>query len=743
MDLEITENKENTKNIITEDTIKDIEKTLEDSEPNVENVDSNNLKSVPQDTPIVKAFKKIEQMSPEIQQQLLNHLKKINLKKRVLLSNRIAQQKQKETNEIPKVCPSSIKSTIRAAKTVLTRKKIDDNYILNKHKNNLAERELNKMRSTLVGGVKNLPVSSNFYNALPKPKINATDPPTINQGVKQIMNLQLRNDPPVINPSIQPFLNSLADRDQAFQDANYQPTRQSLNIDLEKYVEDRNNELRDIFPVFDPNLPHNNLAFPVINDNNNERVLEPIVENVPVQEQPVNPNMAEIITSVLQDAIKNERIGIDSVIGKIRMLYGESINTDNKSIILLNFENDTFIPVLKIDDNELEIIDTWYEMADLLIDFEETGLSIPSNILTEELTQLLCNSLDCNIKDVFIKEYAPTFINYLLAQNEFNKIKNVFKQNVNVNDGLEEVLKDKRNKIIDEYKIVVPEGLIYKDDYFYKDNDKYIVYKEGTNKPVMKEEIIPFIIPKPRPNPLELGYNAFETNYYFEDELTKTWSIKPYNTYQSCLYNSSFDCYQSFCELPPAVSFEKPSKQSKPNIVYSTLIVVLYNYIFGQTIVLIDPHKDELNVMMNYCEYGFIELFTIQSANQDILEHINKKYGNKSFETVEELNELLVTTGETIDFINQHSKSTNTLASEEKNIKEHFVNNYIIDTDLNHRMKASVLYDMIVEEPSLNKFIEQSKLTSFKNRLSKYLKELGLQKKRYNDGYYYYGIRLK
>ena len=52
------------------------------------------------------------------------------------------------------------------------------------------------------------------------------------------------------------------------------------------------------------------------------------------------------------------------------------------------------------------------------------------------------------------------------------------------------------------------------------------------------------------------------------------------------------------------------------------MIVVLYNYIFGQTIVLIDPHKDELNVMMNHCEYGFIELFTIQSANQDILEHI-------------------------------------------------------------------------------------------------------------------------
>ncbi len=727
MELEINENYENNKNTDTEDTIKNIEETLETS---MENVCSNDLKSVPRDTPIVKACKKIGEMPPEVQQQILNHLKTINLKKRLALQKR--GQKQKE---VSKACPSSIKSTIKAAKMTTTRTKIDDNYILNKHKNNLAERELNKVRSKYVGGVKNLPTSSNF--------LNQTNSPIINEGVKPTVNLQIRNDPPIINPAIQPFLNSLADRDQVFHNINYQPTRQSLDVDLEKILEARRNELRDILPVIDPYLPHS-LVIPVINNDNylntNNQVLE--VVNVPVQEQHVNPNMAEIITSVLQDVIKNERIGIDSVIGKIRMLYEESINADNKSVILLNFENDTFVPVLKINDNMLEIIDNWYEMADLLIDFEETGLSIPANMLTEELTQILCNPIDCNIKDRFIKEYVPTFINHLLAQNEFNKIKNIFKENVNVN-GLEEVLKDKRNKIIYEYEIVLPEGLIYKDDYFYKDNDKYVVYKEGTNKPVIKEEIIPVLPERLKPSHLDLGYNSFVTNYYFEDELTKTSSVKPYNIYQSCLFNSSFDCYQTFSELPLVDKINEVPKQQKQNVVYSSLIIVLYNYIFGQTIVLIDPHKDELDVMMNNCEYGFIELFTIQSSNQDILEHINKKYANKSFESIEELNDLLVTTNETIEFMEQHSKSTTTLENEEKNIKDYFIKTYIIDTDLNHRMKASVLYDMIVEEPSLNKFIEQSKLTSFKNRLSKYLKELGLQKKRYNDGYYYYGIRFK
>ena len=34
-------------------------------------------------------------------------------------------------------------------------------------------------------------------------------------------------------------------------------------------------------------------------------------------------------------------------------------------------------------------------------------------------------------------------------------------------------------------------------------------------------------------------------------------------------------------------------------------------------------------------------------------------------------------------------------------------------------------------------------MAGFKNRLSNYLKELNLQKKRYSDGYYYYGIVKK
>ena len=36
--------------------------------------------------------------------------------------------------------------------------------------------------------------------------------------------------------------------------------------------------------------------------------------------------------------------------------------------------------------------------------------------------------------------------------------------------------------------------------------------------------------------------------------------------------------------------------------------------------------------------------------------------------------------------------------------------------------------------------IENDKMSGFRTRLSKYLKDIGLKKKRYNDGFYYYGI---
>jgi hypothetical protein len=58
-------------------------------------------------------------------------------------------------------------------------------------------------------------------------------------------------------------------------------------------------------------------------------------------------------------------------------------------------------------------------------------------------------------------------------------------------------------------------------------------------------------------------------------------------------------------------------------------------------------------------------------------------------------------------------------------------------------MKASVLYDLIIHSNVLKMDKDNEKIAGFRTRLSKYLKDIGLQKKRYNDGFYYYGIIKK
>ena len=90
-----------------------------------------------------------------------------------------------------------------------------------------------------------------------------------------------------------------------------------------------------------------------------------------------------------------------------------------------------------------------------------------------------------------------------------------------------------------------------------------------------------------------------------------------------------------------------------------------------------------------------------------------------------------------IEFSVKHN-SNHILSSEESLVKQFLNHKYIIDNDINHKMKASTLHDIIIESKIVK--IENDKLAGFKNRLSKYLKDLGLLKKRYNDGFYYYGI---
>lgn len=62
---------------------------------------------------------------------------------------------------------------------------------------------------------------------------------------------------------------------------------------------------------------------------------------------------------------------------------------------------------------------------------------------------------------------------------------------------------------------------------------------------------------------------------------------------------------------------------------------------------------------------------------------------------------------------------------------------YVVTENIEDRMRAQDIFDFFSQNTVYLPFKID---TQFRNRLSKYLVKLGLTKKRYSDGYYYYGI---
>jgi hypothetical protein len=124
------------------------------------------------------------------------------------------------------------------------------------------------------------------------------------------------------------------------------------------------------------------------------------------------------------------------------------------------------------------------------------------------------------------------------------------------------------------------------------------------------------------------------------------------------------------------------------------------------------------------------------SVSSNVLELLdNKTFSNREIlvKLYESLMELQKTIVEKISEI----KSNEPLDDEETRVKTWLTSNYELSDNIEYRIKAATLSELI--EGVLN--IEPSSKLSFRNRLSKYLVNLGLHKKRFGDGFYYYGLK--
>ena len=126
-----------------------------------------------------------------------------------------------------------------------------------------------------------------------------------------------------------------------------------------------------------------------------------------------------------------------------------------------------------------------------------------------------------------------------------------------------------------------------------------------------------------------------------------------------------------------------------------------------------------LHIIKNHSEFGFIKLFGITTNNNDIINFIEREFNKVHFNDVDEVNKKLIVTSQYIDFSNKHNDSNNIASSEENQVKKFLNSKYTIDDDINHKMKASILYDIIINSNIVK--IDNDKISGFRTRLSKYL----------------------
>lgn len=473
-------------------------------------------------------------------------------------------------------------------------------------------------------------------------------------------------------------------------------------------------------------------------------------------EKPKEINLAEIVTGVLQEVLTGKITNIENIIGKLRINYEEKNvfeNAKKQQIIILNFEDDTMRPVIKLEEKQMDIIQKWYDHCDIFVDIEETKATIPENITTDDLNEDWFPEIDYNGKDEYLYDYLPLVINNIITKRTIKSMKRNYTplsamakpkhpfdalklppklQNKTVSDNNNDNFKPDEASRVTIYsigEITIPENI---EKTFSSE------FLGGFNEPTKHNQ----------PNGLSTLQHVID-NPYDRTEFSTT--IESYNSQTIQVsklatndvgfepYNQNYNClFPGFAAASVSVEvIEEEIEKAKPK----TKAYVIINGKFMQTLTLLNPSEDELHIIEKHPEFGFSKLFVHETNNQCILDYVQTEFDTWKFNTLVELQTKIQMLSNFIEFSNKQIDETMIVNKEEIKIKKFLQSKYILDNDINRKMKASALCDAILDAKIVQ--VPPNKLAAFKTRVSKYLKDLGLEKKRYNDGIYYYGISEK
>jgi len=439
------------------------------------------------------------------------------------------------------------------------------------------------------------------------------------------------------------------------------------------------------------------------------------------EKQKLQTVLSEVLKNIVEDDKQNHSHCIDDIFTKIRILYDAATvpidsNKLQNRIIFINHEDDTIIPALKIDDLYMQYIFSWYEMCNLILDIEETDIYLPISFTKDDFKKILFQTLHYKYKDEFLNVFIPTSINDFFTQKKMASLRQQI-----LNDPPPYITCSQLNYVNKQKKVQQQQ----QDDDLDCVNSKKLIdlgIVIPKNLTSIKEET------KTSGDRLEI--KSFMNNYS-TPALKNNNNIPEYkiNHHSILPFNSLFT---QNCEIVTS-NFEN-------KVTDNNLVLVLMNIKYLQTITIKKANTDILHIVKNYPEFGFIQLFALFTNNEDIIEFIQNEYNQIQFDDVDEINKKLLVTSQYIDYSIKHETVNMVTMSEESTVKKFIQKNFILDDNIENKMKASSIYNIIIESKCVH--VEKERLNGFKNRLSKYFKDLKLKKKRYNNGYYYYGIRV-
>jgi ankyrin repeat protein len=154
--------------------------------------------------------------------------------------------------------------------------------------------------------------------------------------------------------------------------------------------------------------------------------------------------------------------------------------------------------------------------------------------------------------------------------------------------------------------------------------------------------------------------------------------------------------------------------------------ILVYNDNSHISFIIDNPDKDDLQLLEN-CVCGYKKY--IEFENDEIDNNINISlitlFDKKCFDDEKSF------IGE-VEMFKKLYKIDNSL---KRDVKTFILTNYTITDNINDKMKAIDLFNEIY------KFLRIEEKINIRNKLTNFLLDIGLKKKRYNDGIYYYGLQ--